>query len=259
MSKIGKFRAWPNCWLINAPHNTGGNTRNKRLRKAERWTTHHMVNNDSNTDTSLVQVPGCKQSTRTRRPTIFEDRDRDQEDLEPQIELKKAAKATRRNIHALRREWFHSRMETANTRCVHEEIRWNFSYFTRGGIYRGANRGRSAFKSGEEMPKQQIWPNLDSSKGQANKARKERQSGVRSGYPNTDTSLRSRPGRTGAAEDRPGPNELRNVYGKNVEGPTTPFLLRKHMEICGTRLDNWNEAQQRRKRKQVHARASGGN
>ncbi|KAJ7761363.1 hypothetical protein B0H16DRAFT_1456110 [Mycena metata] len=63
--------------------------------------------------------------------------------------------------------------------------------------------------------------------------------------------LRSRPGRTGAAEDRPGTNELRNAYGKNVEGPKTPFLLRKHMEICGTRPDNWNEAQQRRKREQL--------
>ncbi|KAJ7718170.1 hypothetical protein B0H16DRAFT_1797882 [Mycena metata] len=71
--------------------------------------------------------------------------------------------------------------------------------------------------------------------------------------------LRSRPGRTGAAEDRPETNELRNAYGKNVEGPTTPFLLRKRMEICGTRVDNWNEAQQRRKRKQVRVRASGGN
>lgn len=61
------------------------------------------------------------------------------------------------------------------------------------------------------------------------------------------------------AEDRPGTNKLRNVYGKNVEELTTPFFLRKRMEICGMRLVNWNEALHVRKRKQVRVQAAGGN
>ncbi|KAJ7718347.1 hypothetical protein B0H16DRAFT_1797582 [Mycena metata] len=76
--------------------------------------------------------------------------------------------------------------------------------------------------------------NLDLNKGHAHG----RKGGAKCGVDiQTLYKLRSRPGRTGAAEDRPGTNELQNVYGKNVEGPTTPFLLQKDLRNEGGQLE----------------------